>query len=363
MAKKIDLRSPKVREQKRQVATYGTQTPLSSTAVERGSTRWLDGSNVSIEGLLSVSGTLNASGAINLSGSTGITGPLNVTGTTTIGGNTNITGELNVTGPTTLDGDTDIGGLLDITGKTTIRNDLELLAGGLFKAGQTKIEPTGKATFGNVIIDPASIYLIKTPGGWVSGTGADDITLASSASSSVSLNSARAELDYKGVKVTARAGAIDLNADKVWISGQLEVGQRADFKNNVYCAANLSMTNPPTSTSAANMFIGGSGAVYKVTSASRFKIDPINAILDPRLLQIPIMAWIDKYEFERSGDTTRVPGVIAERVAEAGGEAFVSYTPEGEIEGVAYDRLALARTQILAQQLQEIRDRLEKQHG
>lgn len=259
MAKKIDLRSPKVREQKRQVATYGTQTPLSSTAVERGSTRWLDGSNVSIEGLLSVSGTLNASGSINLSGSTGITGPLNVTGTTTIGGNTNITGELNVTGPTTLDGDTDIGGLLDITGKTTIRNDLELLSGGLFKAGQTKIEPNGKAMFGDVVIDPASIYLIKTPGGWVSGTGADDITLASSASASVSLNSARAELDYKGVKVTARAGAIDLTAPTVHISQMAEINGRVRMHSNVV------MLNLPTTGNPPNLRIAADGFLYRST--------------------------------------------------------------------------------------------------
>ncbi|WPR65256.1 hypothetical protein SLW73_02645 [Glutamicibacter protophormiae] len=268
MAKKIDLRSPKVREQKRQVATYGTQTPLSSTAVERGSTRWLDGSNVSIEGLLSVSGTLNASGSINLSGSTGITGPLNVTGTTTIGGNTNITGELNVTGPTTLDGDTDIGGLLDITGKTTIRNDLELLAGGLFKAGQTKIEPTGKATFGNVTIDPASIYLIKTPGGWVSGTGADDITLASSASASVSLNSARAELDYKGVKVTARAGAIDLTAPDVNVGGKLNVSGISTLTGRVITKERVVMQNTPTSSNTAlvpNVHMDSNGFISRTT--------------------------------------------------------------------------------------------------
>lgn len=275
MAKKIDLRSPKVREQKRQVATYGTQTPLSSTAVERGSTRWLDGSNVSIEGLLSVSGTLNASGSINLSGSTGITGPLNVTGTTTIGGNTNITGELNVTGPTTLDGDTDIGGLLDITGKTTIRNDLELLAGGLFKAGQTKIEPTGKATFGNVIIDPASIYLIKTPGGWVSGTGADDITLASSASGSVSMNSARTALDYKGAASVWLDGTVSelkfgtrylrVTASGVGISDALRINTGTTYFE--VSQGKLRCTALPTTALAPNVYMDGSGNFFRSTFA------------------------------------------------------------------------------------------------
>lgn len=273
MAKLNDLTGNRVQERKRQVRTYGTKTDLPSSSVDRGDTHWMNGSRVSIDGLLNVegtatvSGTLNASGQINLSGSTGITGPLNVTGTTTIGGNTNITGELNVTGPTTLDGDTDIGGLLEITGKTTIRNDLELLAGGLFKAGQTKIEPTGKATFGNVIIDPASIYLIKTPGGWVSGTGADDITLASSASSSVSLNSSRAELDYKGVKVTARAGAIDLTATATNISGALKVDGRTDLNGSIYLNAALIQISPstPTTPNAPNLYISASGRLYRST--------------------------------------------------------------------------------------------------
>lgn len=293
MAKKIDLRSPKVREQKRQVATYGTQTPLSSTAVERGSTRWLDGSNVSIEGLLSVSGTatvggtlsvtgtLNASGAINLSGSTGITGPLNVTGTTTIGGNTNITGELNVTGPTTLDGVLDIGGdttitgLLEITGNTTVDGDFEITGNGLFRAGETTIEPTGKAQFGEVIIDPQSIYLMQTPGGWISGTGTDDISLSSTASSSVTLNSQGATLDYLGISnLRASAGRIDLTTTKVWISDQMEVagteihrGQNYFYSSVRFLHATLIFGALPTTTQPANLFADPTtGRVYRSTA-------------------------------------------------------------------------------------------------
>lgn len=286
MAKKIDLRSPKVREQKRQVATYGTQTPLSSTAVERGSTRWLDGSNVSIEGLLSVSGTatvggtlsvtgtLNASGAINLSGSTGITGPLNVTGTTTIGGNTSITGELVVTGPTTLDGDTEIGGLLDITGKTTIKNDLELLAGGLFKAGVTKIEPNGKATFGDFTIDPASTKLIEAPGGWLFSNGPDNLGLASSSSSSLQLSSVYAELNFKGTVIRAEQGLINLNATQTSVNGNLvvtgtaKVNGRADMDGPAWLnGAQVMMPALPTISSPPNLHSSASGRIYKSTWA------------------------------------------------------------------------------------------------
>lgn len=257
MAKLNDLTGNRVQERKRQVRTYGTKTDLPSSSVDRGDTHWMNGSRVSIDGLLNVdgtatvSGTLNASGSINLSGSTGITGPLNVTGTTTIGGNTNITGELNVTGPTTLDGDTDIGGLLDITGKTTIRNDLELLDGGLFKAGKTKIEPTGKATFGPFVIDPNSAKLIEAPGGYLFSNGTDHMGLAGASTSSVNLSSIGAILDFRGVAtVTARAGAIDLTAPDVNVSGKLNVAGISTLTGRVITKERVVMQNTPTTSNS-----------------------------------------------------------------------------------------------------------------
>lgn len=307
MAKLNDLTSNKVQERKRQVRTYGTKTDLASTVVERGSTHWAEGSNVNIDGslgvagtatvsgTLSVTGTLNASGSINLSGSTGITGPLNVTGTTTIGGNTSITGELVVTGPTTLDGILDIGGdttitgllavegnstisgTLDITGRTTIAADLELLTGGKLIAGETTIEPTGRATFGDVIIDPNSIYMIQAPGGNMVSGAADQISLSSSTSSSVSLDSTRAELDYKGAAKTtldglkaqlsfgtslvkARAGAIDLDTAKVNVSGQLDVTGFTWLRG-----AGLYFPGIPTTAYPPNLHITSTGQVFRST--------------------------------------------------------------------------------------------------
>lgn len=288
MARRVDLTGENVTRQRRKERAYGTKTDLASTTVERGSTHWAEGSNVHIDGLLGVAGTatvsgtlrvtglldvtgtLNASGQINLSGSTAITGPLNVTGTTTIGGNTNITGELNVTGPTTLDGvldiggDTTISGTLDIQGRTTIKNDLELLTGGIFKAGVTKIEPNGKATFGNVIIDPASTRMIQSPSGWLTANGADSIGLSSSNTSSMNLNGTYADLNYAGTsRVVARAGAIDLTATKTWVNGQLEVTGTARFSGpNVYLPTTLSET-----TQKANLYIAADGRIFKSIAA------------------------------------------------------------------------------------------------
>lgn len=301
MPKEINLRKNKVQQSKQQVSTYGTQTPLSSTAVERGSTRWLNGSTVVIEGLLSVSGTATVSGVLsvtgtfngsgtnnldgtnNLSGDNNLTGPTEISGSLDVTGPTNLDGVLTINGDTTItgllavDGPTTISGTLDIEGATTVAADFEIIAGGLFKSGVTKIEPTGKATFGDVIIDPESIYLIKTPGGYISGTGADDITLASSSTSSVSLNNSRAELSYGStVKVTAdstkaelrfgtslvkaRAGAIDLTASKTWVSGEMQINGIARFQAVQVFAPNLPTTaNPP------NLHLTSNGQFYRST--------------------------------------------------------------------------------------------------
>ncbi|UAV84848.1 hypothetical protein BV113_00540 [Glutamicibacter phage BIM BV-113] len=260
--------------------------------------RFYDGSELLIQngalnvtGSATISGVLNVSGQTNLSGQVSVTGPMNITGTTTIGGNTSITGELVVTGPTTLDGITDIGGdttitgqlsvtgptdldglltingdttitgLLDITGDTTVDGNFEITAGGLFKSGETTIEPTGKATFGDFVIDPSSNKLIDSPAGWVFTTGPDSIGLASSLTSSLNLNSDKAELNYPGSIVRASNGRIDLNTAKVWINGELEVSTTTRLKTALlYLSASL-----PTVTYQPNLYVHTDGRVYRST--------------------------------------------------------------------------------------------------
>lgn len=296
-----DQTGENVTKNNRKNRNLGTKTDLASTTTERGNTHWTDGSNVNIDGFLGVagtqrvtglldvtgtfngSGTNNLDGTNNLSGDNNLTGPteisgsLDVTGSTTIDGVLTINGDTSITGLLEVTGDTTISGTLDIEGNTTVASDFEIIAGGLFKSGVTKIEPTGKATFGDVIIDPESIYLIKTPGGYISGTGADDITLASSSTSSVSLNNSRAELSYGStVKVTAdstkaelrfgtslvkaRAGAIDLTASKTWVSGEMQINGIARFQASQVFAPNLPTTgNPP------NLHLTSGGQFYRST--------------------------------------------------------------------------------------------------
>jgi len=106
-----------------------------------------------------------------------------------------------------------------------------------------------------------------------------------------------------------------------------------------------------TTTSASNVFLNTtSGLLSRVTSAARFKVDPQVMVLADGVLDVPLKDWFDLMAVESGEPGARVPGVIAEEVEAAGGAAFVTYD-DGEITGVAYDRLALARTQILAVRL------------
>ena len=250
------------------------QSPLAHSAIGREGLEVYDGGwirilngGLQVIGTATISGVLDVTGTTNLRGQTSVTGPMEISGTTNITGNTNILGELNVTGPTTLDGITDIGGdttitgLLDITGNTTVDGNFEILGNGLFKAGETQIEPTGKATFGDFIIDPNSNRLIQAPGGYVFSTGPGHIGLADSGSSSVNLNSAYAELNYKGqtIRMTEPDTVI---SNRLTVNGSIETKQ-----NLVVGGPTVILKNLPTTTQPANLYINASGYLYKSTAA------------------------------------------------------------------------------------------------
>lgn len=209
MAKKINLRSPKVKAGKRQTSTYGTQTPLSSTAVERGTTRWLDGSVIVLEGRLDATGTINGAGTNNFSGTNNLSGINNLSGTNHLTGPTDVAGDFEIiaggqfkAGDSVIlpNGSADFGGLhidpdgtltagafelnpdgsakfglfdiaangdltsqgtLSIKGETTLESDLRIIAGGMLTAGQTEIRPDGSAKFGETTIDDLGNMDIK----------------------------------------------------------------------------------------------------------------------------------------------------------------------------------------------------------
>lgn len=105
--------------------------------------------------------------------------------------------------------------------------------------------------------------------------------------------------------------------------------------------------NPPTTTSAANAFIGSLGHINKVTSLSEAKLEqrPFLTHEAKRLLALTPKTWFDKAEVEANEGQTdglrRIPGVVAEDVAIHAPE-FATFDKDGALEGVAYDRIGVA---------------------
>lgn len=376
---KHNLKDPTFADIFRRLKRLETNTMLASASVGRGRLRFYDGSVLLIEngalnvtGTATIAGTLEVTGTTNLVGTTNISGPLNVTGVTSISGELGVTGPTNLDGVTTINGDTTITGLLDITGdtnitglldvsgNTTISADLELLTGGKFIAGVTTIEPTGKATFGSFVIDPNSNKLIEAPGGWLFSTGPDSIGLSGSVTSSVNLGNDRAELVFGGdSRVVADTAGIRLSGTLTNVTGNLAVTGTITATGSALLNSGIRANALSSNTGAANLVRASNGYFYISSSASRFKLDVQKFQIPESLLEIEMVDWVDKGEAEAGEPYRRIPGVIAERVLEAGGQAFTTWDADGEIQGVDYDRLALALTQVLKTQVSDLRGRIE----
>lgn len=281
MAKKINLRSSKVKAQKRQVQTYGTQTPLSSAAVERGSTRWLNGSTVFIEGLLDVTGQTTISGALNVSGTstfsgaltiagpTGITGPLTVQGVTTIsgkldvtgpttlngkldiGGNTTITGTFDVTGLTKLKGDTTVEGKFDVTGAMATKGTLSVEGITTLK-NNLNVDQGKKISLGGLVLENqgTSSAQVQMPGGGISASTALGMSL--NHNSIVVAAQTSAEIAASNIKLTAPIVNVSSRLD---VAGQLRVA------GSVIIFSAL-----PTTASPPNLYATAGGTLYRSTA-------------------------------------------------------------------------------------------------
>lgn len=351
-------------------------TPLNGSAIGRKGLRVHSGGVITIEngglnvtGSATISGTLNADGVINMRGEFTATGNVNLNGPTKINGVTDVTGELNVTGPTTLAGTLDITGDTMITGSLGIDGNTEL-------TGNMDVIGGGKITVGNTILSPSASNggVEFASGGGIGGNGG----------SVVMRGTANAGFMALANEVAAMfAGSTQLNLDPTGASlvGKLDVSGLLHSRGNFYAHATSTFSGPvvmpvlTTTGSAANLYVNDTGRIYKSTSASRFKDDQQLMELPDSLLAPVMKDWVDAASKRRLEDLEvsprpftyeeqldydglslrRIPGMIAEDVLAAGGDAFVTYTSDGQVEGFAYDRYALARTQLLAEQVRELR--------
>lgn len=118
-----------------------------------------------------------------------------------------------------------------------------------------------------------------------------------------------------------------------------------------------------TTSSSPNVFVASDGALVRSTSASKYKVNikrDRSTELAERLLTLPTAHWLDKAAMQRfaAGEQTERPqsnfGLIAEDLEVAGLEDLVVRGPDGELEGIQYDRIAAALLPLLAQMKNEI---------
>lgn len=118
-----------------------------------------------------------------------------------------------------------------------------------------------------------------------------------------------------------------------------------------------------TTSASPNLVITDDGTFTRSTSASKYKIDikrDHSTDLAKRLLTLPTAHWLDKAAMERyaAGEQQELPqtnfGLIAEDLEAAGLEDLVVRGPDGELEGIQYDRIAAALLPLLSEMKTEI---------
>ena len=250
MAEKMDLSSSKVQARQRQLATYGTQTPLSSTAVDRGSTRWLNGSYVEVSGTLTGDGTFDWSGSFAQSGETTFSGEVNLVGPVTIAGDTTMSGRLTQNGPSHLNGATDIAGDLTSTGNFTVNGPTDL---------NGAIDITGDVTAtGNFNVNGP----MKTTGS-LSVEGALDIKGPSTLSSNLTVAAGK-KVTLGGLTLEntgAGGGTVNFPNGSV-SSGPLGMLLVSSIRIEIG-APEIKLSSLPTTTQPANLYVDGTGKVFR----------------------------------------------------------------------------------------------------
>ena len=155
---------------------------------------------------------------------------------------------------------------------------------------------------------------------------------------------------------------------------------KSNYRNEFYLNSSGEIISTPTRDNAVTwggrVAIGASsGRFGYVSSSERYKLVIENVKSNPyNILKINPRSWYDKGDVERYADILtrqyngeeideeefeqiekirRVAGLIAEEVAEAGLEEFVTYGSDNQIDGVDYDRLWTLLIPIIRDILQE----------
>lgn len=106
-----------------------------------------------------------------------------------------------------------------------------------------------------------------------------------------------------------------------------------------------------TTSAGANVYVAPDGALVRSASARKYKTDiqDANNAYGEKLIEFAPKKWIDKAEkkrYEEDPENNNKPGyyygLIADDLDAAGLDMLVNYGADGEVEGINYDRLAVA---------------------
>ena len=114
-------------------------------------------------------------------------------------------------------------------------------------------------------------------------------------------------------------------------------------------------------TTAANVVVNSSGTLFRSTSLRKAKLDIQDAGCNIDLLKVPLRTWVDKQELidrvlgRTDHEGERIIGVVAEELEEVAPELCL-YDENGDLSGVAYDRMGAALIPILRKMQNEIEE-------
>lgn len=175
--------------------------------------------------------------------------------------------------------------------------------------------------------------------------------------------------DRRGNSVSVHACNFNVSATD-WINFQATGGNsRIAFQCDYI---HLYPTYLKTTSAGANVYVADDGALIRSTSAAKYKqdIQPASDYADygDKLINLTPKIWLDKAEVKRYKEDSaknKKPdyyyGLIADELDQAGLKKLVTYGKDGQVEGIQYDRLAVALLPIikkLKEEVQELKERI-----
>lgn len=175
-------------------------------------------------------------------------------------------------------------------------------------------------------------------------------------------------LEVAGPHGGGHRSRIQLSDDLVYLdpgsgSGQVLIasGDLVTFNGNVSVNGinvTCKIPNAPTTASAANVHVAGDGSLQQVTSLRAHKADIREIGLDDavRLLEVAGVTFYDRREVDENdgtGGLRRGAGFLADDVADRIPELAL-YDDDGELRGVAYDRVPAYLIPIVRDQQEQI---------